>query len=262
MGRQPYRPVATAASRLRRRDRWLLTTGWLVLGTVCLRAGFWQLDRAAEKQAALDDFASAANVAPRSALVSDVDASASRYQSFRLTGRYNPEQQILLDNMVAEGVNGYQVLTPFRTNGQWVLVNRGWLPAPADRQQLPDVSVSPAEREITGVLNRLPEPGMRLAGSAEETLDTSWPRRLLFPTRETLSAALDRELPDYQLLLTPGQPDGYRRDWSVTTMGPATHYGYALQWFSFAALTTIFYALLLWRGRRSSHSSTADGPKP
>src|SRR5690606_9125464 len=87
-----------------------------------------------------------------------------RYRKVAATGRYVPDRQILLDNVVRDGMAGYYVLTPFAPDGggPWVIVNRGWVRADFDRSVLPDVTVDGTMRSIDGVLDRLPSPGLRL----------------------------------------------------------------------------------------------------
>ncbi len=252
MGTQPYNPVDERASADIGRGvkRPLIATVMLV-ALLCLffMAGFWQLGRADEKRAILERFDVATSGAHLTTLVPDDAAGALRFRTFELAGRYVPERQILLDNMTDGGANGYQVLTPFVTAGGTVLVNRGWLRADDDRSVLPWIAVDDQPRTVVARLNRLPAPGLRL----EQPADTgsAWPRRLLFPDREQLVAVLDMPLPDYQLLLAPDQPDGYLRNWQATDSGPAKHLGYALQWFSFAALAVLFYAILMFQWYRA-----------
>lgn len=254
MGEQPYSAAGTAASRPLRYTRPLLATAILLVAVpLFCRAGLWQLDRAAEKQALLDRFASALAAPISTALRADMTTADYKFQRFTLAGRYLPERQILLDNMTQDGANGYQVLTPFRTANQTVLINRGWLPASAQREVLPAIGVAGDPRTVTARLANLPEPGIRLATTATAAQD--WPRRLLFPDQAQLEAVLGMDLPDWQLLLEPDQPDGFKRDWRAIpgNSGPAKHQGYALQWFSFAALTVVFYIILIrgwWRERR------------
>ena len=38
------------------------------------------------------------------------------------------------------------------------------------------------------------------------------------------------------LLLNPGEPRGFARDWQPQGLSPEKHRGYALQWFAFATL--------------------------
>jgi surfeit locus 1 family protein len=158
----------------------------------------------------------------------------------RLRGRYDPDHQILLDARVAGGQNGYEVLTPLRSGNSAVLVNRGWLPAAADRSQLPDVTVAGGERAVAGRLDRLPRPGLTMTAPP----GAGWPRRMLFPTAEEISAALGYRVHDYQLLLAPEEPHGYQRRWEPQIMSPRQHLGYAVQWFALAAALGVIYVAL------------------
>ena len=111
-----------------------------------------------------------------------------RYQRVRLRGSFDAARQILLDNMPSvSGRPGYRVLTPLdRADGRgWVLVDRGWVPLGATREALPDVAVDTREREVSGILDVLPIPGLRV-GPAAVRDDASWPRVLLFPTEAGL----------------------------------------------------------------------------
>lgn len=250
-GRQPYSDAGQRASnagaadsaRRRLRRMVLATAILLALLTLFFSAGFWQLDRAEEKRSVLARYASANDGDFITALVPDSAAEALRFRSFQLTGHYLDDTQFLLDNMTDGGSSGYQVLTPFVTEGRVVLINRGWLKADADRSVLPYIAVDGGERTIHARLNELPAPGLRLEAPADDS--ESWPRRLLFPTAAQLSGALGVELPAYQLQLDADQPDGYLRSWQAVDSGPEKHLGYAFQWFSFAALACIFYVLLI-----------------
>ena len=264
MGTQPYNPVDARASVNigHGYKRPLIATVMLVgLLGLFFMAGFWQLGRAAEKRAVLESFDAADAAARLTALVPDEAAEALRFRTFELQGAYLPERQILLDNMTDGGSNGYQVLTPFRSGDRVVLVNRGWVPADGDRELLPWVEVDAAPRTIVARLNSYPSPGLRLEQPAIASND--WPRRLLFPDREQLAAALGMSLPDYQLLLDPAEPDGYLRKWQATSSGPQKHMGYAVQWFSFAALACLFYLILMlqWiRARRQLRDAATTMP--
>jgi len=226
-----------------------LSTLLLCIGLgIFLSAGNWQLNRAAEKQARVDSFENADRM-PLTVLPADTaEAESLLFRRFAVEGSYQPEQQILLDNMVSGGEVGFQVLTPLRLNDQtWLLVNRGWVKGDSNRAALPDVNVSPETRTITGRLAFLPAPGLRMDQPAESSAGEVWPRRMTWPTTADIAAALalqdgDRLL-EWQLLLDADEPDGYRRDWQPEAMGPERHLGYAVQWFSFAALALIIYIL-------------------
>ena len=98
-----------------------------------MAAGFWQLDRAAEKRALFQAFARGDAAPAAERLPGDGAAPGQRYAPLQLTGRYLPDRQVLLDNMSLGGRPGYQVLTPLQTDDGVVMVNRGWGPADGDR---------------------------------------------------------------------------------------------------------------------------------
>jgi surfeit locus 1 family protein len=254
MGTQPYSPTNPRARYVRAA---IATVILIVALCVFVSAGIWQLGRAEQKNELQAEFSRGSMVEAIPEPVSEQDRNDYRFRRFELSGRYLPDQQILLDNIVADGRNGYQVVTPFVTNGQTVLVNRGWVPADVDRRILPVVAISAAERTILARLNYLPVPGLRLEAPPEK----GWPRRMLYPTRAEIVAALGIDVPDYQFLLAPEQPDGYKRNWQASKFGPTKHYGYAFQWFAFAALTLLFYVLLIFRWKETPTTDSDTNPK-
>jgi surfeit locus 1 family protein len=220
--------------------------GLCALGiAVFVSLGYWQLGRAREKQALFDAFMQGSQ--------DTVDATGlgfdefARYQHLRLRGAYDATRQILLDNMPSvTGRPGYRVLTPFeRSDGRgWVLVDRGWVPLGATRDDLPDVSVSVSEREVSGILDVLPIPGLRV-GPAAAPGPGEWPRVLLFPTEADVEAALGIDVEPRIILLDAGGPDGFERKWRPSLgFGPERHLGYAIQWFALALLSVVLFVAL------------------
>jgi surfeit locus 1 family protein len=203
--------------------------------------GNWQLGRAEEKRQLERDFSAGGPAIEYRRLPAD----APRFERVRLGGRYDADHQFLLDNRSHESVAGVEVLTPFLLDdGRAVLVNRGWLPYGRTRHDLPAVDVAGDEREVVGRIDDLPRPGIWL----EAPPATGWPRLVQYPTMPELSAALGRELEPRQVLLDPGVPDGYVRNWSVPGTTPDRHLGYAVQWFALAALAgAIWFVLSLRR---------------
>jgi len=234
----------------------IATVMLLVLLTVFLSAGFWQLRRAAEKEALEESFVTGADMELLYEPIDDALAADNRYRRLQLEGVFLPGQQILLDNIIHDGINGYEVLTPFITGATTIMVNRGWVRANLDRSVLPDISVTGEMRTVTGIVNKFPAPGIRFA--TEYPSDMPWPRRMLYPKQATIAEALDRPIMSYQLLLSANQPDGYKRKFKALTVDPNTNYGYAFQWFSFATLTIIFYVILMSRWLKEHQNITRD----
>lgn len=228
---------------------------WAVLLTligtgVFSSLGLWQLGRAEEKRAIFAAYAAGAGETPLEGL-NAVDLATQRYQLLRLHGHFDPAHQVLLDNISHAGRPGYQVLTPFVTVSGRVLVNRGWMPADGDRTRLPRIEVTAGARTVTGRIDKLPRPALRLAGGTE-TPASPWPRRLLFPTVAEISAQTGHALRDFQLLLNPEEPDGFVREWRPALMEPETHLGYAIQWFGLATTVVVVFVILAWRHLRTT----------
>jgi surfeit locus 1 family protein len=235
---------------LRIGNRVFAPPAWALLLTALALAAFislgsWQLGRAQEKQALTDAFVAGGR--------DTLDATGlgfaglPRYQQVRLRGAFDASRQILLDNMPSSsGRPGYRVLTPLeRSDGRgWVLVDRGWVPLGATREELPDVAVDAGEREVTGILDGLPVPGLRL-GPAAAPDASSWPRVMLFPTEDDVESALGVDVESRIVLLDPGAPGGFERAWRPALgFGPERHLGYAVQWFAFAVVAVVMLIAL------------------
>ncbi|UXY15951.1 SURF1 family protein [Chitiniphilus purpureus] len=109
----------------RRQRLALVGLGALVLLTVAL--GAWQFSRALGKQALAETYARAAAQTP---LVWHGGHAPEHYRKVRLQGKWLLDGQLRLDQRMAQSRVGVEIVTPFRlTDGEVVLVNRGWLPA-------------------------------------------------------------------------------------------------------------------------------------
>lgn len=249
IGRREFAPRAWAAAAT------------LVVVAACVALGGWQLRRGQEKQALVAAFADGTATSIELQDVVTVDG-LPRYQHVRTTGAYDGTHQVLIDNMPSQaGKPGYRVLTPFRREGSdaLLLVDRGWVPLGTSRSVLPAVSVPPGHRAVSGRLDTLPEPGVRV-GTAGVPGDRSWPRVLNFPRQQDVEQALGERVESRILLLDPAEPDGYERVWRpAMRFGPERHLGYAVQWFALAlAVLVAFVALSLRRRDDAADITTMD----
>ena len=236
-------PPANKASAVRK--LLLMLLGLLVFGSL----GTWQLNRSGERRADLEAFASAQTGMPVIGL--EAVPVAGNNRKVRLTGRYEAQRQVLLDSMTHEGMRGYHVLTPLRTDAGMVLVNRGFVAGSADRSQLPDLTVGEEQRRVTGMAAPYFRRGLRLQDAAA---DDSWPRRLVYPTAGELRELLDDRLPDFQLLLDSSEPDGYVRAWRPYGMTPERHLAYAVQWYGLAAAAVGIWLAVTFKRRRKQNA--------
>jgi surfeit locus 1 family protein len=232
---------------------WWMTVLALVSVLLFAQLGRWQWHRAEEKRALAAAFiAGAADFS--SELGRRSTGELPRYTQLRAHGHYEASRQFLLDNMTHGGRVGYQVLTPFRLDdGRLLLVNRGWVPLPNDRRDvLPDLTIAEiANLDIGGRLDTLPVAGLA-SGQVAPDNGPIWPKRTSFPTMAQLALALGQSLEPRQLLLAPGEAQGYLRDWQDASVGfpPERHVSYAVQWWALGALSLFLYLFMNMECRR------------
>jgi surfeit locus 1 family protein len=220
----------------------------VAVAALCTGLGAWQYGRAGQARALAERIAAAAEQPPIPLRTREGAGDDLRYRSIEIAGQYAGERQFLLDHAVLGGVVGYYVLTPFvpSDGGPWLIVNRGWVRADPDRRVLPDVGVDTGRRRVTGVLDTLPAPGLRLGGRPE--LEIGAPLAVLsFPSIGELEQMLRQRLFGYQLLLDAQQPEGYARDFPGAALEPERHVAYAAQWWLFASIAAGAAGMIGWR---------------
>ncbi len=205
----------------------------LVLLPALLALGRWQLERAAEKRALLAGFATMSAAAPVA-----FDAALPRFTRVRVAGRWDP-RQFLLDAQMERGQVGYRRFTPLAlADGSRLIVDRGWVPAAADRATLPDMAiaadVATKDVELEGLLDDFPQPGVR-TGMAPPA-DAAWPHVVLYPSSAELGAALGTTVQPRLLRLGADVPFA-----AAIGFPPERHLGYAVTWFALAATLVVLW---------------------
>jgi surfeit locus 1 family protein len=222
---------------------WLLTLLTLALCMLFLRLGSWQWERGVHRQAEWEAFARGADAPVPFGPAAP--GSLPRFRHIGVTGRWEGVHQFLLDNRSHGGLPGYEVLAPLRlADGRILLVDRGWVPFTGSRARLPDIALTgTAAVTLTGRLDNLPVGGLAL-GHAAPAADGSWPKVTSWPTLAELAAALGEPVVQWMVLLDPGSPDGYVRDWQPPGLSPLRHWAYAIQWWGFAVTLLVIWAVL------------------
>ena len=230
----------------------------LAMCGVCVRLGFWQLDRLAQRKAR-----NAAIEAAQRMPVLDYDSATSaaierdpaRYVNRRLraTGHYISHGDIVLRGRANAGSPGVHLVTPLVVPGvpRALLVNRGWAPSPdaatVDAVQYTELG----DRTVVGILQEVPR-GTRNGGEPSRSSRGVTFRRLdldvlrsnthFAPARLYLQQLPESDPPNHGLpVRVPLPPPGN---------GP--HLSYAVQWFSFAAIGVIGLLVVFFRRRKES----------
>lgn len=242
---QYARRATGTASRERRRALLLGGLLQLLLLPAFIALGLWQWNKAEQKtalQAALDQRSAAPAIAMPSV---PADAAALRHHRVLLRGRYDASKQVLIDNRLYREQAGYHVITPLRLEGSdmHVLVNRGWLPAPADHSRPPDTAVPAGTVEITGIAALPPGRSFTLAPQPTSGWEPVWQILDL----ERFRSAVDYPLQPLVVQLDPTAPGGFVRDWPRPDERADRHRSYALQWFGFALASLGIWGFFLLR---------------
>jgi surfeit locus 1 family protein len=230
--------------------KWLLTTLVVLLGTaLCVRLGIWQLDRL-EARRAFNTQVETMRAVPALDLNQESSATIAQmeWRAVRVDGAYDFENQIAIRNQYHANQYGYHLLTPLHFDGHAVLVDRGWIPAEtnsvsANWRQYDEggevhvtgqIRLGAGKPALGGVADVIPENGERLE---------VWNNADL--------ARIAEQIP-YPVLPVYIQPDPDANDAEPPipfqpqielTEGP--HFGYALQWFTFAAILFLGYPFFI-----------------
>lgn len=217
---------------------WKLTVFVGLLLPLLVSLGAWQLDRAVEKQAILDQMDQRRSQPPV-ALNALKLAEQPAFRRVRIRGNYVPDRQILRDNQIVDGRFGYEVVTPLRlVDGGIVLVSRGWLAGSLDRNELPEVPTPAGQQLLVGEVYVPLGEAFTLGDTA---LVDGWPKRVQWLDVRQFEQVFDGALFPFVVRLEDGSPSAFTRHWQGVNVMPAKHTGYAVQWFSMAAVLAGLY---------------------
>ncbi len=237
--------------------RWSFFILALIVSAVCVRLGIWQLERLQERKTRN---ASIISRLEQPFLELDRDTIATpdlTYRRVTASGSFDPVHEIVLQTRSFNGLPGVHLVTPLRLEGLGVavLVNRGWIPdeasqRPERRRYSIDGVVTihglalPSQESSTFFLLADPAP---LPGAPPreawrvlsiDAIQSQIPYPLLpvyIAQSEPLAGSADQPIPISAIDLTEGP-----------------HLGYAIQWFSFAAIALLGGAYWIYRTNPSS----------
>ncbi|MEP0804996.1 MAG: SURF1 family protein [Chloroflexota bacterium] len=230
--------------------KWLATTLLVFLGTaVCIRLGIWQLDRLDQRRAFNAQVTSMRALPP---LDLNAEPSATletmEWRAVTVTGEYDFANQIALRNQYHQNQYGYHLLTPLHFDGGTVLVDRGWIPAdgnaaPADWRKYDEPGTVTVQGQI-----RLGQGKPAFGGVADAPPADGSPL-WLWNNADVEKIARQMPYPILKVYIQPNvdpadetPPIPYQPEVELTE-GP--HFGYALQWFTFATILFAGYPFFL-----------------
>ena len=235
---------------------WLLTTLLVIVGsTICVRLGIWQLDRLElrrEFNAQFEEMKSAAPLDLNNAATDEL--LLMEWRKIKVMGEYDFENQVAIRNQYHNGEYGYHLVTPVLFDGKAVLVDRGWVPAdgnsaPADWRQYDEPSPVNVEGQIRlGYV----KPAI---GGIEDPVPVGSEKVFLWNTLDLDKISVQMPFPILgvyiQLDVTEGDetpPIPYQ---PVIEISEGPHMGYAMQWFTFAAILLFGYPFYLRKQKKA-----------
>jgi len=221
------------------RKFYFITIAALFFAGLATSLGFWQLGRAAKKEALQAQIQAQALQTPLTAqdLKAMPSGSPALYRPVRIAGTWELAHTVYLDNRQMNDKVGFFVLTPLRlqATSEIVMVQRGWVGRNFEvRTQIPQIEASQGLVWVEGTIapapSKLFELGQATSGPLRQNLDLDQ-----FRSESGLA------LTDFTIRQTGVASDGLLRDWPLVALGVEKHYGYAFQWFALAVLIIGLY---------------------
>ncbi|MDQ6690831.1 MAG: SURF1 family protein [Gemmatimonadota bacterium] len=224
--------------------KWILGVVAISLAIIFISLGLWQVRRLSARQRA-NDFLGARRFAPEVSLDSlPRDTAAAHFRRVRIRGSYDYPQEIIYTLRGRNGSPGVNILTPLLRNGKdtAVLVNRGWVYS-ADGTTIDTQPWRETDAiDGHGFVETFPTQGPFEPPSPKR------PRSFRRLDRARLAKILPYPIANYYVVLTdsassPSAPP--RVEQAPLDDGP--HRNYAIQWFSFAAISVVGLVIFLRR---------------
>jgi surfeit locus 1 family protein len=220
------------------------TTAFIVAFICFIQLGFWQLERASEKNNINSNY----TLRQDDALInlnntnSINNKEALLWRRAEVNGSFLNKKNIILDNQIFNQIAGFNILTPFliKDSNYVVLINRGWHPNLASRDLIPDIQNLEGIKALKGHIAKFPSSGISLGQDNIETLNASVFRmqRLDF---DKLKYFLTFNLLPYMIYIDPLIDKGNYNTFKLPAPDSEKNYGYAFQWFAFAFTLLIIF---------------------
>lgn len=220
---------------------WWATLATLAGVALTVALGFWQLGRADTKQALQQHIDVFAQQPPLLISANELKQEDVLLRRVEARGQFEPNHTVFIDNRMYKHQPGYYVYMPLRIVGtnKYVLVNRGWIAAGAERNRAPVVQTPVGDVVITGTATPPSERFLELSSKVAE--GNIWQNLVLERYRQATKLDLQ---PIIIQQTAQTVDDGLIRDWPPVDLKRNTHLAYAVQWFAMAVAILIYYVVI------------------
>lgn len=242
--------------------RWITVTFAVcacILAAIFTSLGFWQLRRLAERRAQNAILSTRRFTKPIELSEIPRDTGAARFRRVRIRGAYDYSREFALTLRTRNGSPGVDIITPLARAGTdtLILVNRGWIYAP-DAMSAALSSWHEADSvNAIGFVETFPPASAFTARSPNRRRAYRWLQR------SVIASDLGRPIAPFYVVLAPDSETGYAMSSAVPATPGANrgipprveprgldegpHKSYAIQWFSFAAISILGLIFFLKR---------------
>ena len=223
------------------------TIAFLVAFICFIRLGFWQLDRANQKNNINSDYTSRQDepLINLNKITPINEKDSLLWRRVELNGSFLNKKNIILDNQIFNKIAGFNILTPFLIKGgnHVVLINRGWQPNLPNRDLIPNITNIDGDKNLKGHIAKFPTSGITLGQSNIETMNSSVFRmqRLDF---DELKYFFTFNILPYMIYIDPLLDKENYNTFKLPAPDSEKNYGYAFQWFAFALTLLIIFIKL------------------
>ena len=227
---------------------WWATLAMAAGVALTITLGFWQWGRADAKQALQNRIDAFARQPPIVIGANELKTDDVLLRRVEAHGRFEPRHAVFIDNRHYKHQPGYYVMMPLRIAGseKFVLVNRGWIAAGAERNRAPAVTTPEGEMVVRGTATPPSQRFLELSSQVAE--GNIWQNMVLERYRQAT------QLDVQPVIIQQIEPldDGLIRDWPPVDLKRNTHLAYAVQWFALAAAIFIYYLVINVRRKPSA----------
>ena len=227
----------TSKDRQRHLFKWILALQAVLICSLLLFLGNWQLQRAAEKEQLLLQFTQGGIKQNSSA------TPILLFDKIELSGQLLTDHYFFLDNRTWQGQVGYEVIAALKTSDANIqLISLGWLAAPIDRNLLPPLTLPSAVLNVTAYADR-PSKALLLG---DDTWTQSWPKRIQQLDFKKIASALNTPVAEWLYRPVSQVIPALTLTWKPVVLPPQRHTGYAIQWYGLA-ITWLICSIILAR---------------
>ncbi len=219
---------------------------FLLVQTGLNELGFWQLDRAQQKQSRIDSLKKT-----KSEVLHSLDLvnreSMAEFSRIELATELAENSSILIENKIQNGSLGYHVLNLVRDlkSGRFVLVNRGWIDGNASRNEWPRVKLPEYYWTISGRVYKINPEILSKDANIENQANLIRLPVLDVSLLTRLEKRFNINIKPFLIRLDSETENTFDVNWVWNGVKPEKHLAYAFQWFGLSFTFLIVSLIVL-----------------